>query len=213
VECECAPQPLPLLVRAARAELTNTPETARIGRELAASTPEEPTARGGAPIFRYGSGSSDVLHALLKHRVTPFRLLVGHSGGAELSFSAKGAKDATPGAPSNALAGTPRSNVGSSQGLQYASSLSRFVTRDRKYLKLFNSAIPDSQSEPFRRFAEETLEPSLLCLNGWALSTADTISTEPHVRAFVDCASPLGVETDADIVWRKDLLRKIGYKL
>ena len=57
------------------------PETARIGRELAASTPQEPTARG-APIFRFGSGSSDVLHALLKHRVTPFRLLVGHSKGA-----------------------------------------------------------------------------------------------------------------------------------
>ena len=41
------------------------PETARIGRELAASTPQEPTARG-APIFRFGSGSSDVLHALLQ---------------------------------------------------------------------------------------------------------------------------------------------------
>ena len=57
------------------------PETARIGRELVASTPQEPTARG-APIFRYGSGSSDVLHALLEYRVTPFRLLVGHSKGA-----------------------------------------------------------------------------------------------------------------------------------
>src|SRR6266478_8362087 len=47
---------------------TAAPETARIGRELAASTPQEPTARGGAPIFRYGSGSSDVLHALLEYR-------------------------------------------------------------------------------------------------------------------------------------------------
>jgi len=61
---------------------TAAPQTARIGRDLAASTPDEPTARGGAPIFRYGSGSSDVLHALLKCRVTPFRLLVGHSKGA-----------------------------------------------------------------------------------------------------------------------------------
>jgi hypothetical protein len=60
---------------------TATPEAARIGRELAAFTPKEPTAHG-APIFRYGSGSSDVLHALLEHRVTPFRLLVGHSKGA-----------------------------------------------------------------------------------------------------------------------------------
>jgi uncharacterized protein len=33
------------------------------------------------------------------------------------------------------------------------------------------------------------------------------------VLGVVDGASPLGVETDADIVWRKDLLRKIGYKL
>ena len=60
---------------------TAAPEAARIGRELAASAPQEPTARG-APIFRYGSGSSDVLHALLEYRVTPFRLLVGHSKGA-----------------------------------------------------------------------------------------------------------------------------------
>ena len=60
---------------------TAAPETARIGRELAASTPQEPMA-SGAPIFRFGSGSSDALHALLEHRVTPFRLLVGHSKGA-----------------------------------------------------------------------------------------------------------------------------------
>jgi hypothetical protein len=58
------------------------PGTAGIGRGLAASTPQEPTVRGGAPIFRFGSGSSDVLHALLEYRVTPFRLLVGHSKGA-----------------------------------------------------------------------------------------------------------------------------------
>jgi hypothetical protein len=58
------------------------PETARIGRELAASTPQEPAAAGGAPIFRYGSGSSDALHALLEYREKPFRLLVGHSKGA-----------------------------------------------------------------------------------------------------------------------------------
>jgi hypothetical protein len=61
---------------------TSAPASARIGRELAASAPQEPTAAGGAPVFRYGSGSSDVLHALLAHRATPFRLLVGHSKGA-----------------------------------------------------------------------------------------------------------------------------------
>jgi len=60
---------------------TTVPQAARIGRELAASTPEEPTARG-APVFRYGSGSSDALHALLEHRAAPFRLLIGHSKGA-----------------------------------------------------------------------------------------------------------------------------------
>ena len=58
------------------------PETARIGRSLCASTPDPETAPNGAPVFRYGSGSSDVLHALLVHRPTPFRLLVGHSKGA-----------------------------------------------------------------------------------------------------------------------------------
>ena len=60
----------------------SAPEAARIGRELAASTPQAPTLHGGAPIFRHGSGSSDVLHALLEYRETPFRLLVGHSKGA-----------------------------------------------------------------------------------------------------------------------------------
>jgi hypothetical protein len=58
------------------------PRAACIGRNLAATTPGEPTAPGGAPTFRYGSGSSDALHALLEHRATPFRVLVGHSKGA-----------------------------------------------------------------------------------------------------------------------------------
>src|SRR3974390_1299529 len=44
---------------------TAVPETARIGRDLAASTPQEPAARGGAPIFRYGSGPSDALYSPL----------------------------------------------------------------------------------------------------------------------------------------------------
>jgi hypothetical protein len=61
---------------------TAAPKTARIGRRLAASTRQEPTATGGAPIFRHASGSADVLHALLEHRAAPFRLLVGHSIGA-----------------------------------------------------------------------------------------------------------------------------------
>jgi hypothetical protein len=59
----------------------SAPQTARIGRELSASIPNEPTLRG-APVFRLGSGSSDVLHALLERRETPFRLLVGQSTGA-----------------------------------------------------------------------------------------------------------------------------------
>jgi adenosine/AMP kinase len=37
---------------------------------------------------------------------------------------------------------------------------------------------------------------------------------EAFARVSLGCEpSPLGVETDADIAWRKDLLRKIGYKL
>jgi len=57
------------------------PSVAGVGRMLAATTPDEPTTRG-VPIFRHGSGSSDVLHALLDRRATPFRMLVGHSKGA-----------------------------------------------------------------------------------------------------------------------------------
>jgi len=33
------------------------------------------------------------------------------------------------------------------------------------------------------------------------------------ILGVVDGASPQGVETDADIAWRRDFLRKIGYKL
>jgi hypothetical protein len=57
------------------------PEAAKIGRRLSASAPGAETLHG-APVFRYGSGSSDVLHALLRERARPFRLLVGHSKGA-----------------------------------------------------------------------------------------------------------------------------------
>jgi len=57
------------------------PRTASIGRRLSASTPDAKTLHG-APVFRFGSGSSDVLHALLLHREAPFKLLVGHSKGA-----------------------------------------------------------------------------------------------------------------------------------
>jgi hypothetical protein len=57
------------------------PGAARIGRKLSASAPGARTVNG-EPTFRFGSGSSDVLHALLKDREPPFRLLVGHSKGA-----------------------------------------------------------------------------------------------------------------------------------
>jgi hypothetical protein len=57
------------------------PETASVGRGLSASTRDAKTLHRG-PVFRHGSGSSDVLHALLEYRDTPFRLLVGHSKGA-----------------------------------------------------------------------------------------------------------------------------------
>jgi hypothetical protein len=58
------------------------PETARIGRHLSATLPDPKQTSNGAPVFRFGSGSSDVLHALIAHRAAPFRLAVGHSKGA-----------------------------------------------------------------------------------------------------------------------------------
>ncbi|QGP78517.1 hypothetical protein [Sphingobium sp. CAP-1] len=57
------------------------PNTARIGRELAASTPDAKTLHGG-PVFRHGSGSSDVLHAIMRYRDLPLKTLIGHSKGA-----------------------------------------------------------------------------------------------------------------------------------
>jgi hypothetical protein len=57
------------------------PGVASIGRHLSATAPGA-AAINGAPVFRFGSGSSDVLHALIEHRDGPFRMLVGHSKGA-----------------------------------------------------------------------------------------------------------------------------------
>ncbi|WP_336957951.1 hypothetical protein [Sphingobium aquiterrae] len=57
------------------------PHAARIGRQLSASVPDAKTLHG-APIYRRGSGSSDVLHALLQELPSQFQILVGHSKGA-----------------------------------------------------------------------------------------------------------------------------------
>ena len=56
------------------------PRTAAIGRGLSDSAPGSQTLANGGPVFRTGSGSSDVLHALMLDR--PFRCVVGHSKGA-----------------------------------------------------------------------------------------------------------------------------------
>lgn len=57
------------------------PRMAAIGRKLSGSVPDAKTLHG-APVFRYGSGSSDVLHALMRDRPRPFQILIGHSKGA-----------------------------------------------------------------------------------------------------------------------------------
>jgi hypothetical protein len=56
------------------------PQLALPGRALLASTPHHAKASTGAPTFERGSGSSDVLHALLE--AIELRFLVGHSKGA-----------------------------------------------------------------------------------------------------------------------------------
>jgi hypothetical protein len=56
-----------------------TPELAKVGRNLVASLPDAKRING-APVFRTGSGSSDVLHALMGE--IEIKCLVGHSKGA-----------------------------------------------------------------------------------------------------------------------------------
>jgi len=65
-----------------------TPAVASVGRRL--SAPYEPKV-AGAPIFEHGSGSADVLHALLGKRT--FKALVGHSKGALAIGNALGSFD------------------------------------------------------------------------------------------------------------------------
>ena len=57
------------------------PSIAAIGRELQNSTPSCTRASSGVPVFRRGSGSSDVLHDVLL-QVPTLRRLFGHSKGA-----------------------------------------------------------------------------------------------------------------------------------
>ncbi len=57
------------------------PEVAHIGRRLMKTAPGHEEADTGAPLFRRGSGSSDVLHAILRELPCISRVL-GHSKGA-----------------------------------------------------------------------------------------------------------------------------------
>ncbi len=70
------------------------PNAAKIGRNLSASVPEAKTLHG-APVFRYGSGSSDVLHALMSdsERSPRFKTVIGHSKGALQIGNALGSVD------------------------------------------------------------------------------------------------------------------------
>ncbi|UIF88103.1 hypothetical protein [Cupriavidus sp. UYPR2.512] len=57
------------------------PSVAAIGRDLQSSTPSCSKASSGVPVFRRGSGSSDVLHDILLE-VPTVKCLFGHSKGA-----------------------------------------------------------------------------------------------------------------------------------
>jgi hypothetical protein len=56
------------------------PDLARLGRQLSDSSPGRERLPNGAPVFRYGCGSSDVLHDLMERR--RITCVVGHSKGA-----------------------------------------------------------------------------------------------------------------------------------
>ena len=56
------------------------PQTAKLGRHLSSTTPDAPELPNGGPVFRTGSGSSDVLHAVLQQRA--LTCVIGHSKGA-----------------------------------------------------------------------------------------------------------------------------------
>lgn len=62
------------------------PGVARLGRRLSQSAPGSRELPNGAPVFRYGCGSSDVLHDLMQRR--PIGCVVGHSKGALSIYNA-----------------------------------------------------------------------------------------------------------------------------
>jgi hypothetical protein len=102
--------------------VATSPATASVGRSL--SAPIEPKV-GGAPVFERGSGSADVLHALL--REFRFSCLVGHSKGALTIGNALGSL------PSNATADLRVITLGcpiapAVEGVRYAQFLGAFDT-------------------------------------------------------------------------------------
>ena len=70
------------------------PELAKVGRRLSATAPGAKPVVTGGPVFRTGSGSSDVLHDLLLSPRMTIRRLVGHSKGALAIGNALGSLDA-----------------------------------------------------------------------------------------------------------------------
>ena len=71
---------------------TMSPEIAALGRRLSQSSPGSERLPNGAPVFRYGCGSSDVLHDLMERR--PIACVVGHSKGALSIYNALGSLSA-----------------------------------------------------------------------------------------------------------------------
>jgi len=69
------------------------PKTAGVGRALSQSAPDSEQLSNGAPLFRTGSGSSDVLHAVMEQR--RLKCVVGHSKGALAIHNALGSLDAS----------------------------------------------------------------------------------------------------------------------
>jgi hypothetical protein len=93
-----------------------------------------------------------------------------------------------------------------------ASSNALEIGAGHSFLIFLNNAYPVNVLNAIKNVPEVC---TIYCAtaNPVGVIVAETDGGSRGILGVIDGAKPAGIESDADIAWRKELLRKIGYKL
>jgi len=105
-----------------------------------------------------------------------------------------------------------RSEGNDSELKQLASSSALEIGAGHSFIVFMKNAYPINVLNAIKSIPEVC---TIYCAtaNPVEVIIAETQEGARGILGVIDGARPKGVETDADIVWRKEFLRKIGYKL